>query len=41
VMRKVFRPDRRYLAVLGAEGQLVRKREIARLLERDEINPCG
>ena len=32
VMRQVFAPDRRYLAVLGAEGQLVRKREIARLL---------
>lgn len=33
VMRKVFTPDRRYLSVLGREGQLVRKREIARLLE--------
>jgi len=33
VMREVFTPDRRYLAVLGREGQLVRKREIARLLE--------
>jgi predicted Zn-dependent peptidase len=33
VMREVFTPDRRYLAVLGREGQLVRKREIARLLK--------
>ena len=40
VMRQVFTPERRYLAVLGAEGQLVRKREIARLLEKDGVNPC-
>ena len=33
VMRHVFRPDRRYLAVLGTEGQLLRKREITKLLE--------
>jgi predicted Zn-dependent peptidase len=33
VMREIFVPDRRYLAVLGREGQLVRKREIGRLLE--------
>jgi len=33
VMRHVFRPDRRYLAVLGTEGQLLRKREITKLLK--------
>jgi predicted Zn-dependent peptidase len=33
LMCQVFRPDRRYLAVLGTEGQLLRKREIGRLLE--------
>jgi predicted Zn-dependent peptidase len=33
VMRQIFTPKGRYLAVLGAEGQLVRKREIARVLE--------
>ncbi len=32
-MRQVFATSRRYLAILGREGQLVRKREIARLLE--------
>lgn len=31
-MRMVLEPDRRYLAILGAEGQLVRKREITRVL---------
>lgn len=36
VMRHVFTPHRRYLAVLGREGQLVRKREIARLLEMQD-----
>jgi len=36
VMRHVFTPHRRYLAVLGREGQLVRKREIARLLETQD-----
>lgn len=35
VMRLVFAPDRRYLAVLGTEGQLVRRREVARVLEMD------
>lgn len=40
VMCEVFRPHRRYLAVLGAEGQLVRKREIAHLLEMHQINRC-
>lgn len=36
VMRHIFTPHRRYLAVLGREGQLVRKREIARLLEMQD-----
>ena len=36
VMCQVFRPARRYLAVLGTEGQLLRKREIARLLRIHE-----
>jgi hypothetical protein len=38
VMRQVLTPERRYLAILGAEGQLIRKREIARLLEKDGVN---